>query len=127
MCQNSLFVMFFTLSTIPFKVAFPFNPNKLNELSVIYEIVPVLQEFYCILHGALYFLAVPSMSMLLIIYSICNMHVVSWGTRESATAADPNKKPVKKPDNKLQVFDSTSVHIFCFIFVCILKGKRNAG
>lgn len=60
------------------------------------------QELYCILHGALYFLAVPSMSMLLMIYSICNMHVVSWGTRESATAANPNQKPPKKADNKLQ-------------------------
>ncbi|XP_053386095.1 chitin synthase chs-2-like isoform X2 [Mercenaria mercenaria] len=60
------------------------------------------QEFYCLLHGALYFLAVPSMSMLLMIYSICNMHVVSWGTRESATAVNPNEKPAKKPDSKLQ-------------------------
>ena len=74
---------------------------------MLYQIVVVfLQEFYCILHGALYFLAVPSMSMLLMIYSMCNMHVVSWGTRESATAADPNKKPAKKPDSKLQVNDA---------------------
>ncbi|XP_052813937.1 chitin synthase chs-2-like [Mya arenaria] len=62
------------------------------------------QEFTNLLHGALYFLSVPSMSMLLMIYSICNMHVVSWGTRESATATDPNAKaaPQKKPDSKLQ-------------------------
>jgi len=58
-----------------------------------------------ILHGALYFLAVPSMSMLMMIYSICNMHVVSWGTRESATAVDPNAPaaPTRKPDSKIQV------------------------
>ncbi|OWF44368.1 Chitin synthase 3 [Mizuhopecten yessoensis] len=47
------------------------------------------QEFTCLLHGALYFLAVPSMSMLLMIYSICNMHIVSWGTRENAVASNP--------------------------------------
>ncbi|XP_053386745.1 chitin synthase chs-2-like isoform X3 [Mercenaria mercenaria] len=41
------------------------------------------QEFWCILHGFLYFLAIPSMSMLLMLYSLCNLHVVSWGTRES--------------------------------------------
>ncbi|ESO82502.1 hypothetical protein LOTGIDRAFT_91642, partial [Lottia gigantea] len=41
------------------------------------------QEFTCILHGFLYFLSIPSMSMLLMIYSLGNLHVVSWGTRES--------------------------------------------
>ena len=39
------------------------------------------------------------------------MHVVSWGTRESATAVDPNKKPVKKLDSKLQVFDKQTSFI----------------
>lgn len=48
-----------------------------------------LQEFTCIFHGLLYFLAVPSMSMLLILYSIGNMHNINWGTRENkATAQD---------------------------------------
>nr|KAG5704191.1 hypothetical protein BaRGS_009721 [Batillaria attramentaria] len=42
------------------------------------------QEFSCILHGVLYFLLVPCMSMLLVFYSLVNMHVVSWGTREAA-------------------------------------------
>jgi chitin synthase len=59
------------------------------------------QEFYCIIHGALYFLCIPSMSMLLMIYSICNLHVVSWGTRENAIAAQPNAKPQKKKDGKI--------------------------
>ncbi|XP_053385767.1 chitin synthase chs-2-like [Mercenaria mercenaria] len=42
------------------------------------------KELWCILHGFLYFLAIPSMSMLLMLYSIGNLHVVSWGTRETA-------------------------------------------
>jgi len=50
------------------------------------------------------------MSMLLMIYSICNMHVVSWGTRESATAVDPTAKAPKKPDSKLQVGKQTLSH-----------------
>ncbi|XP_062589948.1 chitin synthase chs-2-like [Saccostrea cucullata] len=41
------------------------------------------QEFYCVLHGFIYFLSIPSMSMLLMIYSLGNLHVVSWGTRET--------------------------------------------
>ncbi|KAK3589760.1 hypothetical protein CHS0354_021088 [Potamilus streckersoni] len=62
------------------------------------------QEFYCILHGALYFLAVPSMSMLLMMYSICNLHIVSWGTRESATAVPVNnaKQAKKTSTSKIQ-------------------------
>lgn len=39
-------------------------------------------EFYCLFHGILYLLSIPAMSMLLMIYSICNINVVSWGTRE---------------------------------------------
>ena len=40
------------------------------------------QEFFDVLHGFLYFLAIPCTSMLLIFYSLANLHVVSWGTRE---------------------------------------------
>ncbi|KAK7493301.1 hypothetical protein BaRGS_00015427, partial [Batillaria attramentaria] len=42
------------------------------------------QEICCIFYGLLYFLLVPCMSMLLVFYSIINLHVVSWGTRETA-------------------------------------------
>nr|KAG5704195.1 hypothetical protein BaRGS_009725 [Batillaria attramentaria] len=42
------------------------------------------QEKWCVLPALVYYLAVPSMSMLLIFYSIVNLHVVSWGTREAA-------------------------------------------
>ncbi|ODM95932.1 Chitin synthase 6 [Orchesella cincta] len=40
------------------------------------------QEFTCILPLPLYFLSIPSMYLLLIIYSLVNLNVVSWGTRE---------------------------------------------
>ena len=40
------------------------------------------QEFWCLIHGFVYYLAIPTMYMLLMIYSMCNIHVVSWGTRE---------------------------------------------
>ncbi|XP_050419442.1 chitin synthase chs-2-like, partial [Patella vulgata] len=52
------------------------------------------QEFTCILHGFLYFLTIPSMSMLLVIYSLANLHNVSWGTREVKQAAPPPKQQV---------------------------------
>ena len=39
-------------------------------------------EIFCLLHGILYYLCIPAGYLLLIIYSISNLHVVSWGTRE---------------------------------------------
>ncbi|XP_011635346.1 chitin synthase-like [Pogonomyrmex barbatus] len=42
-------------------------------------------EIGCLLHSLIYYLAVPSMFVLLIIYSLCNLNSISWGTRESKT------------------------------------------
>ena len=42
------------------------------------------QELWCIVPGIFYLLCIPSMYLLLIIYSATNLNVVSWGTRESA-------------------------------------------
>ena len=39
------------------------------------------QEFWCVVPGMLYLLMIPSMYLLLILYSIINLNVVSWGTR----------------------------------------------
>lgn len=43
------------------------------------------QEFACMLYGPLYFLCIPSGYLLLIIYFLCNMNDISWGTREVNT------------------------------------------
>ncbi|CAG0914900.1 unnamed protein product [Notodromas monacha] len=42
------------------------------------------QELYCLPSGIVYYLTVPSMYLLLIIYSVFNLNNVSWGTREVA-------------------------------------------
>jgi chitin synthase len=43
------------------------------------------QEFGCLPAGVIYYVTVHSMYLLLILYSIFNLNVVSWGTREVAT------------------------------------------
>lgn len=43
------------------------------------------QEFWCVSASLIYLLSIPSMYLLLILYSIINLNVVSWGTREVAT------------------------------------------
>lgn len=42
------------------------------------------QEIKCLLYLVIYYITIPSMYMLLIIYSLCNLNNVSWGTREVA-------------------------------------------
>ncbi|CAG4944603.1 unnamed protein product [Colias eurytheme] len=42
------------------------------------------QEISCLLYLGIYYITIPSMYMLLIIYSLCNLNNVSWGTREVA-------------------------------------------
>ncbi|KAK0393708.1 hypothetical protein QR680_000363 [Steinernema hermaphroditum] len=53
-------------------------------------------EFTCIIPGILYFLAIPCMYMLLPIYSICNLNVVTWGTREDPASAENNSVGKRK-------------------------------
>ncbi len=40
------------------------------------------QEFWCLPYVIIYYITIPAMYLLLVIYSIFNLHVVSWGTRE---------------------------------------------
>ncbi|XP_069137723.1 chitin synthase chs-2-like [Argopecten irradians] len=40
------------------------------------------EEFACVIPGALYFICIPTGYLVLTIYYLCNLHIVSWGTRE---------------------------------------------
>ncbi|XP_052747041.1 chitin synthase chs-2 isoform X2 [Bicyclus anynana] len=42
------------------------------------------QEIMCLAYLVIYYITIPSMYMLLIIYSLCNLNNVTWGTREVA-------------------------------------------
>lgn len=65
------------------------------------------QEFWCVVPGLLYLMMIPSMYLLLILYSIINLNVVSWGTREVLT---------KKSKKVCSLF----IIIFQTILTCIL-------
>ncbi|GJQ67345.1 hypothetical protein Trydic_g19490, partial [Trypoxylus dichotomus] len=51
-----------------------------------------LKEIHCFKYGLVYYVTIPSMYMLLVIYSVFNMNNVSWGTREVTVAAKPQSK-----------------------------------
>ncbi|XP_062614043.1 chitin synthase chs-1-like [Saccostrea cucullata] len=73
-------------------------------------------EFACIFHGLLYFLSVPSMSMLLIFYSVGNLHNVNWGTRESKTAKYDDSSSQKM--KKRVLGQSCSIGDWCRCILC---------
>ena len=41
------------------------------------------QEWRCLVYGMVYYVSIPSMYMLLMIFAITNMNNISWGTREN--------------------------------------------
>jgi chitin synthase len=67
----------------------PFAPSSLFFFIAAGEMVIAAffhpQELSCLPAGIVYYVTIPSMYLLLIVYSIFNLNVVSWGTREIAT------------------------------------------
>lgn len=61
------------------------------------------QEFWCIVPGALYFLCIPSGYLLLLIYSLCNLNIVSWGTREVEKKKAVKKNMTKEEEEKAKL------------------------
>lgn len=61
------------------------------------------QEFWCIAPGALYFLCIPSGYLLLLIYSLCNLNIVSWGTREVEKKKAVKKNMTKEEEEKAKL------------------------
>ncbi|XP_041375063.1 uncharacterized protein LOC121387901 [Gigantopelta aegis] len=46
------------------------------------------KEILCLPHGILYYFTVPSTFVFLTVFFLCNLHVVTWGTRESPKTAN---------------------------------------
>ncbi|UYV62604.1 chs1 [Cordylochernes scorpioides] len=59
------------------------------------------QEFWCVVPGLLYFLSIPSMYLLLIIYSLVNLNVVTWGTREVLNKKEQEQQEEEKKKKKM--------------------------
>ncbi|CAB1428603.1 unnamed protein product [Pleuronectes platessa] len=68
----------------------------LVSMTIMYLVTALLhpEEFVMIVYGLMYFICIPSGYLLLTIYSLVNMHVVTWGTRETT-----KKEEVKKNTN----------------------------
>ncbi|RWS27551.1 chitin synthase 1-like protein, partial [Leptotrombidium deliense] len=92
------------------------------------------QEFACFLPFPLYLLFIPSMYMLLNIYSLINLNVVTWGTRE-VNVAKTQQKQTNVPANtfsklikheKMKSENSISLRIGN-LFKCWLCNEHEKG
>ena len=62
-------------------------------------------EILCLIHSVMYFVTVPSMYVLLIIYAVCNLNDITWGTREvkakkTAAELEQEKKEAEEAKRK---------------------------
>ena len=64
------------------------------------------QEGVNILFFPVYFVCVPAMYLILILYSICNLHNISWGTREVPKTAAEKKREAEIMQEVLWLFIS---------------------
>ena len=78
----------------------PLAPSNLFFMIMIgsYVLAGILhpQEIKCLPALFIYTLSMPSMYMLLVIYSFLNLHVVSWGTREAPKKQTEEEKEAEK-------------------------------
>ncbi|KAM6950004.1 chitin synthase 1 [Lycodopsis pacificus] len=66
----------------------------LVSMAIMYAVTAILhpEEWSMIIYGLMYFICIPSGYLLLTIYSLVNMHVVTWGTRETNKGEGEKKK-----------------------------------
>ena len=60
-------------------------------------------HFRCLPYGIIYYVTIPSMYLLLVIYSIFNLNDVSWGTRDvpkKKTKAELEEEKAKEEEMK---------------------------
>ncbi|XP_062608331.1 chitin synthase chs-2-like [Saccostrea cucullata] len=74
----------------------PYHPSVIfiMGLVAIFIVAALLhpREWGNIIYGLLYYILVPSGFLLLVIYSLCNLNDISWGTRESGTTKEKEKE-----------------------------------
>ena len=87
------------------------------------------QEFWCLPYGIIYYVTIPSMYLLLVIYSIWNLNVVSWGTREvpkKKTKAELEEERKKEEEMKQAAKKKNKEGMLSFLYAQA-SGKSEKG
>lgn len=113
--MTSVFTIVMVFVTVGMLLNIASEPLYSPNLIFIFEILFIFitsgichpKEIFCLVHGLLYYLTVPSTFIFLTVYYMCNIHVVTWGTREG------QKKP-ENDDNEPQLQKAKdSVFVSC--------------
>ena len=82
------------------------------------------QEMSNLFHGFMYYLSIPAMYLILIVYSLCNLNVVSWGTREVIqTKAQKEQEELKMMESAARQSDKKGVRAFLNMQTGAASGK----
>ena len=90
--MSSIYSMIMTMVLVA-TIAQLTNSDELSASSFFFVLLIILffftgclhpQEIMNLVYGVLYLVTLPGGYVLLVVYSICNLHVVSWGTRENS-------------------------------------------
>lgn len=80
----------------------PYSPNAVFFAEILFIFLCAgfahPKEIMCLVHGLLYYLMVPSTFIFLTVYYMCNIHVVSWGTREKKSDETEDNSTDNKGD-----------------------------
>ena len=108
--MSSIYSMIMTMVLVA-TIAQLTNSDELSASSFFFVLLIVLffvtgclhpQEIMNLVYGILYLVTLPGGYVLLVIYSICNLHIVSWGTREDAVKVKKNKNQNPNQPNEDQ-------------------------
>ncbi|UJR10460.1 hypothetical protein I4U23_014664 [Adineta vaga] len=98
----------------------------LPTVAMIFIVTGVLHpnEMLNLLHGFLYLVTIPGGYLLLVTYALCNLHVVSWGTRETVEVVKTKKK---KPGEKEVILPDPKKRRTTDVLNNMLWGNSNDG
>ncbi|XP_040909387.1 chitin synthase chs-1-like [Toxotes jaculatrix] len=96
-------------------------------MAIIYIITAIMhpQEFSIVFYGFLYIICIPSAYLLLTIYSMVNMNNVSWGTRETKSAAGAAPPAAATPQTRAQKAKSTFQRLLSWVKCCKKSSRKS--
>jgi chitin synthase len=106
--MSSVYSMIMTMVLVA-TIAQLTNSNELSASSFFFVLLIILffvtgclhpQEIMNLVYGILYLVTLPGGYVLLVIYSICNLHIVSWGTREVASKVKKGAVQKQQEENE---------------------------
>jgi hypothetical protein len=100
----------------------------LPSVALIFIVTGLLHpnEMLNLLHGFLYLVTIPGGYLLLVTYALCNLHVVSWGTRETVEVVR-KKKTTKPGEKEVVIKDEMKKRRTTDVFNNMLWGNSDDG